>query len=59
MKWQQGRLRLDAANGLDGGVTMQLKVWLLGISPMVWRRLQVPAECSLRELQGVIQVAIG
>ena len=38
---------------------MQVKVWLLGISPMVWRRLLVPGTCTLRELHGVIQVAMG
>ena len=38
---------------------VQVKVWLLGISPMVWRRLLVPNTCSLRELHGVIQVAMG
>jgi Plasmid pRiA4b ORF-3-like protein len=36
-----------------------LKVWLLTISPMVWRRVVMPAEYSLRELHGVIQVAMG
>jgi len=38
---------------------LQVKVWLLGISPMVWRRVQVPATMTLRELHGVIQVAMG
>lgn len=38
---------------------MQFKIWLLGISPMVWRRLLVPSTCTLRELHGVIQVATG
>lgn len=38
---------------------VQLKVWLLGISPMVWRRLLLPAGCTLRELHGVTQVAMG
>ena len=38
---------------------MQIKVWLLGISPMVWRRVLVPAGLTLRELHGVIQVAMG
>jgi hypothetical protein len=38
---------------------MQVKVWLLGISPMVWRRVLVRGTCSLRELHGVIQVAMG
>jgi hypothetical protein len=37
----------------------RLKVWLLGISPMIWRRLLVPSTCTLRELHGVIQVAMG
>jgi hypothetical protein len=38
---------------------MQVKVWLLGISPMVWRRVLVPAAFTLREPHGVIQVAMG
>jgi hypothetical protein len=42
----------------ENGV-VQLKVWLLGISPMVWRRLLVPSACALRELHGVIQIAMG
>jgi hypothetical protein len=37
---------------------VQLKVWLLGISPTVWRRLLAPSTCTLRELHGVIQVAM-
>jgi hypothetical protein len=43
----------------NGGAIIQFKVWLQGISPMVWRRLQVPASSSLQELHGVIQVAMG
>jgi hypothetical protein len=38
---------------------LQFKVWLLGISPMIWRRVQVPATMTLRELHGVIQVVMG
>ena len=38
---------------------LQLKVRLLEVSPMLWRRLLVPAAASLRELHGVIQVAMG
>jgi hypothetical protein len=38
---------------------VRVKVWLLGISPMVWRRVLVPRACTLRELHGVIQVAMG
>ena len=38
---------------------LQLKVRLLGISPMIWRRVLVPESMSLRELHGVVQVAMG
>jgi len=43
----------------DGDQLVQIKVWLLGVSPMVWRRVLVPADCTLRELHGVFQVAMG
>jgi Plasmid pRiA4b ORF-3-like protein len=43
----------------NGGPVLRLKVRLLDISPMIWRRLLVPAEASLRELHGILQVAIG
>jgi hypothetical protein len=38
---------------------LQFKIWLLGISPVIWRRVQVPDGMMLRELHGVIQVAMG
>ena len=38
---------------------MQIKVWLLGVSPMVWRRVLVPSSFPLRKLHGVIQVVMG
>jgi hypothetical protein len=41
------------------GEVLQVKVWLVGIRPMVWRRILVPASFTLRELHGVIQVAMG
>ena len=37
----------------------QLKVRLLGISPMIWRRVLVPTSTTLRELHGILQVAMG
>ena len=43
----------------DAAAILQVKVWLTGISPMVWRRVLVPASLTLRELHGVIQVAMG
>jgi hypothetical protein len=39
--------------------TYQLKVRLLGISPMIWRRVLVPSSTTLHELHGVLQVAMG
>ena len=38
---------------------LQLKVRLLDISPMIWRRVLVRGSVSLRELHGVIQLAMG
>ncbi len=49
-------------SGLAAGDTaslLQLKIWLLKVSPMVWRRILVPSTCTLRELHGAIQVAMG
>jgi len=43
----------------DGCEIVQIKVWLLGTSPMVWRRVLVSSTCTLRELHGIIQVAMG
>jgi hypothetical protein len=42
----------------DATTVLQVKVWLVGISPMVWRRVLVRATFTLRELHGVIQVAM-
>lgn len=38
---------------------IQLKIRLLGISPMIWRRVLVPVSIGVRELHGIIQVAMG
>src|SRR5450755_3103703 len=43
----------------DAATILQVKFWLTGISPMVWRRVLVPATFTLRELHGVIQVTMG
>jgi hypothetical protein len=44
---------------VNADAVLQIKVWLVGISPMVWRRVLVPATFTLRELHGVIQVTMG
>ena len=38
---------------------VQLKVRLLGLSPMIWRRILVPESATLRELHGILQVCMG
>jgi DNA-binding transcriptional LysR family regulator len=43
----------------DGDAILQVKIWLAGVSPMIWRRVLVPTTFTLRELHGVIQVAMG
>ena len=43
----------------ETGSVLQLKVRLLGISPMIWRSVLVPETMSLHELHGVHQVAMG
>lgn len=48
-----------APSAADAEAVLQIKVWLIGISPMVWRRVLVPAAFTPRELHGVIQVAMG
>lgn len=49
----------DDLSVADPDLVLQLKVRLLEISPMVWQRLLVPAKASLRELHGILQVAMG
>jgi hypothetical protein len=41
------------------GTVYQLRVVLAGISPMVWRRLLVPAETSIAGLHEILQTAFG
>src|SRR5690242_19471830 len=50
---------MSLSSASDAPVVVQIKVWLVGISPMVWRRVLVPAACTLRELHGVFQIAMG
>jgi hypothetical protein len=44
---------------VDAAAILLVKFWLTGISPMVWRRVLVPTNFTLREFHGVIQVAMG
>ena len=47
----------NSVRTVDADTIVQLKVWLDGVSPMTWRRVQMPSSITLRELHGVIQVA--
>jgi hypothetical protein len=48
-----------ALPAVDADAILQVKVWLVGISPMIWRRVLVPAAFSLRELHGMGEYADG
>ena len=37
----------------------QLKIALIGISPLIWRRLLVHSASSIAELHHIIQIAMG
>lgn len=37
----------------------QIKVTLEGVHPLVWRRIQVPGDFTLRQLHRVLQIAMG
>ena len=49
----------SVTSAAPAGAIVQLKVRLLGISPMIWRRVLVPDCMTLRELHGVVQLAMG
>lgn len=46
-------------SGAASTTVYQLKVSLRGISPMIWRRLLVPAEMTLYGLHRVVQISFG
>jgi hypothetical protein len=41
------------------GPILQVKMRLIGISPMIWRRVLLPVAWTLEELHGAIQAAMG
>ncbi|MGH3686457.1 MAG: plasmid pRiA4b ORF-3 family protein [Pseudonocardiaceae bacterium] len=48
----------DAATSSNPAV-YQLRVVLAGVSPLIWRRLLVPAETTIAELHAVLRAAFG
>jgi hypothetical protein len=55
----RAKLHTEAPAPDNGAKILQFKIWLKGISPMIWRRVQTPASTTLRELHGIFQVAMG
>jgi hypothetical protein len=43
----------------SGGDVYQLRVVLTGISPLIWRRLLIPADTTIAELHTIVQTAFG
>ena len=46
-------------SALDESVIYQLKIVLLGISPMIWRRILVSSDSTIEDLHYTIQLAMG
>jgi len=42
-----------------GPIVYQLKVHLIGISPMIWRRFQVSGDSTLSDLHYILQLVMG
>ena len=40
-------------------VIYQLKIFILDISPMIWRRVKVRSDSSIADLHYIIQIAMG
>ena len=59
MAGSASRTARASASASPAGEALQLKIWLMGVSPTIWRRLQVPPEMTLRGLHGALQVATG
>ncbi|MDT7597883.1 MAG: hypothetical protein QOJ06_3429 [Pseudonocardiales bacterium] len=51
--------RWDTATSTTTPTIYQLRAWVHGVSPLIWRRLLVPAESSIAELHTILQTAFG
>ncbi|QMS92304.1 hypothetical protein HUN01_33710 [Nostoc edaphicum CCNP1411] len=40
-------------------VIYQLHIFILGISPMIWRRVKIRSDSTIADLHYIIQIAIG
>ncbi len=46
-------------SALSESVIYQLKIVLLGISPMIWRRILVSSDSTIEDLHYTVQLAMG
>jgi len=53
---RRAKPKLAASNA---GSILQFKIWLKGVSPMIWRRVEVTEATTLRELHGIFQIVMG
>ena len=50
----------DAERGVcSGGKIYQLRVVIAGISPLIWRRLLIPADTTIAGLHTILQTVFG
>jgi hypothetical protein len=54
-----GKTAEQTATSEDQAFILQFRIWLKGVSPMVWRRVQVASTMTLCEFHGVLQVVMG
>ncbi|WDD36487.1 hypothetical protein PQG02_35645 (plasmid) [Nostoc sp. UHCC 0926] len=40
-------------------VIYQLHIFILGISPMIWRRIKIRSDSTIADLHYIIQIAMG
>ncbi|WP_292193035.1 plasmid pRiA4b ORF-3 family protein [Mesorhizobium sp.] len=61
MKRARRTTRTDGETATSEGkvFVLQFRIWLKDVSPMVWRRVQVPSTTPLHDFHGVLQVAMG
>src|SRR5580704_14935874 len=52
-------LRRGIVGATQSGAIYQFKVALVGITPLIWRRVQVTGDYTLAQLHRVLQVVMG
>jgi hypothetical protein len=52
------RVSCDATSTTAIATVYQLRVMVHGVSPLIWRRLLVPAETSITDLHTILQITL-